>query len=60
MGRGFDNFLHSSSTKNVTKNALYRGLDNENLQLNDTQRSRLAKEMKGMKVEITHSQVGRV
>jgi hypothetical protein len=27
------------------------------MQLNDTQRSRLAKELKGLKVEITHCQV---
>ena len=31
----------------------------ENVQLNDTQRSRLAKELKGLKVEITHSEVPR-
>jgi len=30
-----------------------------NTQLNDTQRSRLAKELKGLKVEITHSEVAR-
>merc|ERR1719438_106147 len=31
----------------------------DRVQLNDTQRSRLAKEMKGLKVEITHSQSAR-
>ena len=31
----------------------------ENMQLNDTQRSRLAKELKGLKVEITHCEVPR-
>jgi len=36
-----------------------RNMDNEGLQLNDTQRSRLSKELKGLKVEITHSQVAR-
>ncbi len=37
--------------------SLVRNLDNDNMQLNDTQRSRLAKELKGLKVEITHCQV---
>jgi len=31
----------------------------DGIQLNDTQRSRLAKEMKGLKIEITHSQIAR-
>lgn len=36
-----------------------RHLDGDRVQLNDTQRSRLAKELKGLKVEITHSQIAR-
>ncbi|XP_023346536.1 protein argonaute-1 isoform X2 [Eurytemora carolleeae] len=57
----------------VSATAFYKGqsvvefaselLDLRNLesgvQLNDTQRSRLAKELKGLKVEITHSQIAR-
>ena len=36
-----------------------RHLDGDRVQLNDTQRARLAKELKGLKVEITHSQIAR-
>jgi len=36
-----------------------RHLDGDRVQLNDTQRSRLAKELKGLKVEITHSKFAR-
>ena len=36
-----------------------RHLDGDKVQLNDTQRSRLAEELKGLKVEITHSQIAR-
>ena len=36
-----------------------RHLDGDRVQLNDTQRSRLAKEMKGLKIEITHARIAR-
>jgi len=36
-----------------------RNLDHDNVMLNDTQRSRLSKELKGLKIEITHSQIAR-
>jgi len=36
-----------------------RNLDGDGLQLNDTQRSRLSKELKGLKIEITHAQIAR-
>ena len=36
-----------------------RHFDGDRIQLNDTQRTRLAKELKGLKIEITHAQIAR-